>query len=44
MKKVGFSIYSFKICAYIYAININSDASYWGLFRKGIREEPSTRF
>ena len=38
MKKVGFSIYSFKICAYIYAININSDASYWSIFRKELEK------
>ena len=32
MKKVGFSIYSFKICTHIYAINIDSYASYWVYF------------
>ncbi len=43
MKKVGFQSIHFKICAYIYAININSDASYWVYFVREL-EELSTRF
>lgn len=33
-----FSIHSFKVCAHIYAININSDASNRCIFRKRIRK------
>ena len=43
MKKVGFSIYSFKVCTHIHAINIDSYAGYWGIFRKGVRKESCTR-